>query len=157
MSSVTATEQVQPQAVFYNYAEEVCHQQDNLRPVRQPVVFRVYSIGRGLRAKVDCEFESDYGIYYDPDDTYLIAALQRAVPQVNWIHNKVYHRIWDYSRIQILDAETGGLIGQIETRRYMGRKIKPESVRAGLYGPKVINLEDLRAARELRAQREAVE
>lgn len=156
MSTKVALEQAAPTAALFSFAEETCHNQDELRPVRQPTVFRVFSIGRGLRAKVDVSFESDYGIYYDPDDMYLIGVLQRACPQVNWFHNKVYHRHWDYSKIQILDAETSALIGQIETRRYMGRKVKPESVRAGVYGPKVLNLEDLRAARELKKQAAAL-
>lgn len=131
-----------------NFVEESCFTRDDqLRAVRKQVVFRLFSVGRALGSKIDVSFTSDYGVYYDGDDEYLIAHLEQAAPHVSWRTNMVYHRWIDQSRIQILNAETGRIVAQVETRRYEGRSVKDEAVAAGLYGSNVVTLSALRAAR----------
>lgn len=141
-----------PSAELLSYVEQTCHgPDDQLLAELQPVTFRLFSVGRGLGKRVDTSFTADYGLYYDSDDDRLISLLQYAVPEVNWFHNKVYHRWLDKSRIQVLNGNTGGLVAQIETRRYMGKAVKPDAVERGEYGPGVLTLSQLRAAREAEA------
>jgi hypothetical protein len=155
--SVAPLTESPPTVKIFNYADEISHFNDELRPERQLIMFRLFSVGRGLGQRVNLSFQSDHGIFYDADDSYIISALQRACPEVNWYHNKVYHRCWDSSKIEILNAETMQVIGQIEVRRYMGRKITAEKVRSGVYGASVVNLEDLRLARQLKLAAEATD
>ena len=133
----------------FNFVELSCFTSDEeLRYTRAAVAFRLFSVGKGLGQKLDVTFTSDYGIYYGAvDDEYLLHALESAAPTVDWRSGKVYHRWLDQSRIQILCEETGKLLAQVETRRYMGRKVKAADIEAGAYGPDVITLDQIRTAR----------
>jgi len=146
---------LQPQAAtgqLYSFVEDSCHTPDGqLRTNLQQVAFRLFSVGRGLGCRVDTSFTASYGLYYQMEDDQLISLLQYACPHVNWFHNKVYHRWLDLSRIQVLDSDTGGLLAQIETRRYMGRVVRPQAVQRGDYGPNVVSMAALRAARAVAA------
>ncbi len=152
MASVSAAATAagpQASAVLYSYAEDTCWgPDDQLRGALQPVVFRLFSVGRGLGTKLDVEFTSDYGVYFDGDDEMIIGALQQAAPAVPWAA-MVYHRWLDQSKIQVINPDTGRIVAQVETRRYAGRRVTSKKVAAGHYGPNVVTLEQLRQAREV--------
>jgi hypothetical protein len=140
-----------------SFAEESCFDRDEMfREQRSAVTFRVFSIGRLLKQKFNVEFTADYAVYYG-DDEYLIAHLQEAVPGVNWFGGVVYHRWHDQSRIQVLDCDTGKLVAQIETRRYEGKKVRPESIEAGEYGANVTTIGALRSAAQAKLAAAAAE
>lgn len=127
-------------AQVLSFAEGACYSSDeSIRPERGKVVFRLFSVGRGLGTKLDLALRSDYYIYYDGDDEYLLAALAKAAPAVPW-HKFVFHRWLDQSRVQVLHPDSGKIVAQLETRRYFGRKVNLERVRAGGHGPNVVAL-----------------
>lgn len=135
-------------AEVHSFAVEACYGPDEeLRPVRGTVVFRLFSVGRGLGTKLDLELRSDYYVYFDGDDEYVISALAQAAPHVPW-HQYVYHRWLDQSRIQVLHPESGRVVAQLETRRYYGRKINAAKLEQGQYGPNVVSLAAARSAED---------
>lgn len=146
MSKAAATSpQSAATAVLHSFAEGACYnKQDQLRASMVPVVFRLFSVGRGLGQRVDVEFENNYGLYYQPDDEMLIAALRDAAPGLPWAA-MMYHRWLDQSRIQVVDPKRGTIVAQIETRRYHGRKVSADKLAAGGYGANVVSLADARA------------
>lgn len=134
-------------APVISFAELSCfNQQDQFRTSLVPVVFRLFSVGRGLGQKVDVEFTDSYGLYYDSDDENLITALRTAAPGLPWA-GMMYHRWLDQSRIQVVHPERGTIVAQIETRRYCGRKVCEAKLAAGEYGDRVVSLAGVRAAR----------
>lgn len=135
-------------AQVHSFAVEACYgPDDEIRPVRGSVVFRLFSVGRGLGTKLDLELRSDYYVYFDGDDDYVISALAQAAPHVPW-HQYVFYRWLDQSRIQILQPETGRVVAQLETRRYYGRKINEAKLSSGGYGENVVSLAAARAESE---------
>lgn len=133
-------------AEIHSFAELACFDQhDQQRPARAEVVFRLFSVGKGLGVKLDLELRSDYYVYYDGDDEYLLNALAAAVPAVPW-HHYVFHRWLDQSRVHVLHPDSGKIVAQLETRRYFGRKVNLERVERGEYGANVVSLRSLRLA-----------
>ncbi len=149
---------------LFSFIEHSCFDNDdNLRQQRAPVVFRLFSVGRALGAKIDITFNSDYGLYYGGDDEYLAETLNIVHPTVDWTNNLVYHRWLDQSRIQIMSQTTGKIVAQLETRKYEGRRVSLKAVASGEYGENVVTLDMLRLARiqrvvdQLTADREGSE
>ena len=135
-------------ASVVNFVEESCFTRDDqLRAEPGRVVFRLFSVGRALGAKIDVSFSSDWGVYYHGDDEGLMDQLSAAAPHVNWRAGMVYHRWHDQSRIQVLSSESGKIVAQLETRRYEGRSVRPEAVEAGHYGANVVTMDMLRRTR----------
>lgn len=156
MSKATAVEPAAQAVSLHSFVEGSCYDHtDAMRAYRTPVVFRLFTVGRAgalkLGGKLDVTFTSDYGVYYGGTDEYLVDALQQAAPHVDWSGGQLnYHRWLDQSRIQVMCADTGRVLAQIETRRYHGRRVRPEAVERGDYGGNVTTLDMLRAERQRR-------
>lgn len=61
------------------------------------------------------EFEADYGVFYDVDDDWLIDILRRHIPQIDWGW-LTYHKAIDHSGINLINPDSGRVIGQIYPR-----------------------------------------
>lgn len=145
--AVQTSTQLEAAAPVVSFAEVACfNKYDQFRSSFTPVVFRLFSVGRGLGQKVDVEFTDTYRLYYDSDDENLIAALRGAAPGLPW-GTMMYHRWLDQSRIQVVHPERGTIVAQIETRRYYGRKVCESKLVAGEYGGTVVSLAAAKAAR----------
>lgn len=152
VQTVPPSENTQP---VISFAEISCfNRQDQFRSQLAPVVFRLFSVGRGLGHKVDVEFTDSYGLYYDSDDENLITALRNAAPGLPWAQ-MMYHRWLDQSRIQVVHPERGTIVAQIETRRYYGRKVCESKLQDGHYGQHVVSLAASRAKKAAAAVIEA--
>ncbi len=154
MNTSTALIQPPPTAQQFSYADETCFNRadDSFREDRQPVTFRLFSVGRALGPKFRVEFTADYGVYYGDDD-YLLEHLEAQLPRVNWRGTMVFHRWADQSRIQCLDCDTGKLVAQLEVRRYEGKRVRPEAIEAGEYGANVLTMAQVR---QLQRERQLV-
>lgn len=57
----------------------------------------------------------DYGIFFDPDDEYLVSVLNSNVPEIDW-SEMVFHRAMDSSRIFITPADDFQEIAELKLR-----------------------------------------
>lgn len=57
----------------------------------------------------------DYGIFFDPDDEYLVAVLNSNVPEIDW-SEMVFHRVMDSSRIFITPMDDFQEIAELKLR-----------------------------------------
>jgi len=96
------------------FAEETCWLGTEWRPVRKPVTFEV--VGTIFGESRSFEMESDYGIFYDPQDEYLIACLTIAEPSVDW-EGLVYWRRADMTFVSVIDPATDQVVAKISVRR----------------------------------------
>jgi len=129
-----------PQAEMLSFAEESCYTKDGqFRNNRCPVVFRVFSIGRGLGSKLSGDMIADYGVYYGSGDEYIIQCLTDSFPDHRW-DDKVYWRRPDQSKVDILDGKSGQIIARVETRRYDGRRLTVDKIESGVLGDNVVSL-----------------
>lgn len=92
---------------------------DQRRPVRQPVIFRLTSIGKIQGVRLDQYFTSDFGLFYDPDDVMLIDLLQRERPEIDW-GALVFWRQYERGQIDIIDPTADRTVGSIVVRRRLG-------------------------------------
>lgn len=98
-----------------SFVEESCWDGETFRSIRREVVFVV--AGHAIRSGqvVRHEFRSDFGLWYDFDDTVLLSILQEERPDVDW-GRFVYHKKMDHSGIHIIDAESDKVVGSIYPR-----------------------------------------
>jgi hypothetical protein len=136
-------------AAVFSFAEESCFdKQERFKSERGTVVFRLYSVGKRLGRKIDLEFNLDYGVYYDGDDSYLLEALETVQPLVAW-KRMIFWRHPGQARITIIDPDDDKASAYLETRKYEGKAVSEAKVESGEYGPNVVSLRSLRAAREM--------
>lgn len=97
-----------------SFAEESCWDGERFREIRRPVVFvlQVNFPGRGM---IRHEFELDYGVFYDVEDDWLVDKLQRDIPDLEWGW-LVYHKKVDHSGINLINPDSGRVVGQIYQR-----------------------------------------
>lgn len=107
-------------AQLKSFVEESCWDgQDGFRPVRKSVTFRLVSVGKIAGKRVDLEFESDFGVFYDPEDDFLMAALAQADPSIDW-SQFVYWKKLDRSGIGVINPENDKTVAKITVRKRMG-------------------------------------
>jgi hypothetical protein len=114
-----------------SFVEESCWDGDYLRSVRKRVTFRVVSLGKLNGERQDFELEADFGIWYDPDNVYLLALLRDSCPSVDW-ERYIFHAMLDYSQIDVLDPIDDSLVATIRVRRRMGGDPSGESDRTNV-------------------------
>lgn len=99
--------------------ENVWGRDNQRRPVRQKVIFRITSIGRIQQLRIDARFVSDFGLFYDPDDTMIMSVLSSEIPSVVW-GQYVFWREYDKGQINIIDSITDQVVGSIVVRKRLG-------------------------------------
>lgn len=101
----------------FSFAEESCYDKaEKFRSIRKSVDFRVVSIGRIGDDRVDFRLKADWGIFYDPEDEYLIQHLQSAHPAIDWGYF-VFYRKWTSGELEIIDPGLDRVVGKISVWR----------------------------------------
>lgn len=100
----------------FDYAEgTIWDKHERLRNKRVTACFVLTTFvtvnGRLLRR----EIYVDYGIFFDPDDEYLVAVLNSNVPEIDW-SEMVFHRAMDSSRIFITPVDDFQEIAELKLR-----------------------------------------
>jgi hypothetical protein len=106
-------------AEVVSFMEESCWNKNQRRPARQPVMFRITSIGRIQGFRLDKTFVSDFGLFYDPDDLMIMSVLSSEMPGIVW-GQYVYWREYDRGQIKIIDTLTDQVVGSITVRKRIG-------------------------------------
>lgn len=126
-----------------SFAEESCWNDQTFRPVRKAVTFRIESVGKIQGTRVDHVFEADFGLWYDPDDQYLLAKLDGLELDVSW-RRYVFWKKLDHSQIDVL--EVGDEERVVATIKVRGRSVGDPVGEADLGN--VVDLGQFRLARE---------
>lgn len=93
---------------------------DVLRPVRQPVRFRIISTGKIFGQRMDHSFVSDFGVFFDPEDDQLITALNTIDSHTHPWHELVFWKDYSKGEIRIIDPVLDREIGKILVMRRIG-------------------------------------
>lgn len=112
-----------------SFAEESCWDGERFRTIRRPVIF-VLAVNIPTHGFIRHEFEADFGVFYDVDDTWLVDLLNEQIPQVDWGW-AIYHKKIDHSAIMIHNPDSGRVMGQIFPRGTKNQQISgdlPEGV-----------------------------
>jgi len=110
-----------------SFVEESCFSGETFRSVRREVVFTVQGYGNRLGQACKVDLVADNGIWYDHEDTYLLALLQTQAPGIDW-GSFVFHKKMDHSAIEIIDTDTDEVVGSIHVRRGTKLSLAPETV-----------------------------
>lgn len=101
-------------SIVKSFAEESCWDGERFRSVRRPVIF-VLAAEIPRHGMIRHEFESDFGVFYDVEDDWLADQLKRDLPHIDWGWF-VFHKKLDHSAIQIINPDSGRVVGQIYHR-----------------------------------------
>lgn len=138
----------------FSFAEESCWDGENFRSVRREIRFVLQIHGLPAPYPRRHEFKADFGIFYDPDDGWLIQILTEEVPGVDWGW-LIFHKKLDHSGIIVHHPDSGKVVGSISVRRGIKQKLSGETVggnvvpitQAGEYRARRIKREEDRAKR----------
>lgn len=109
-----------------SFAEESCFSGDTFRSIRREIQFVLQGYGKQLGGKsVKLEFTSDFGLYYDYEDTVLLSILEGLDPAVKWGWY-IYHKKMDQSAIEIINPDTNKVVGSIAIRAASRSKLSGE-------------------------------
>lgn len=101
----------------FRFAEESCwDRSDRFRQVRKSVRFRIVTIGKIGDARLNDCFDADYGIFYDPEDEWLISILSDLCPRVSW-GRYVFWKKTDHSGVDVIDPSDDRVVAKIVVNR----------------------------------------
>lgn len=106
-------------AVVLSLAEESCWDGDQPRLVRKSVTFRITSPGKVRGLRIDHEFVADFGLWYDPEDRYLVGKLTELGLGIDW-GSYVFWKMLDHSEISVIDPELDLEVASIRVRGRVG-------------------------------------
>lgn len=97
-------------------AEYSCWNGNDFRAVRKKIWFTIHSIGKidGKR-RVAAEFQADFTLMYDADNSYTIWLLGEVEPDIRW-DQMFFWRRFDLQAIDVYDAGTEKLFARIRVR-----------------------------------------
>lgn len=88
-------------------------------------MFRVVSIGKINDHRVNSTFRADFGIFYDPEDQYLIGLLTDCYPSVDWGRHVFWKRP-DHSGVDVIDPDDDRVVAHVVVNRgEPGRRSNP--------------------------------
>ena len=102
---------------LYKFAEEACwDRSDRFRQHRKSVVFRVASIGKIDGIRVNETIRADFGVYYDPEDEYLIGLLTDLGHGIDW-GRFVFWKRPDHNGIDVIDPADDRVVAHVVVNR----------------------------------------
>lgn len=99
-----------------SFVEETCFSGETFRSVRREIQYTIVGYGKGLGREFKEDFPCDNGIWYDYEDKYLLSILDERWPDIQW-GGFVLHKKMDHSAIEIIEPESGKIVGSIHVRR----------------------------------------
>lgn len=114
-----------------SFVEETCFSGDTFRSVRREITYSIIGYGKGLGREFREDFACDNGIWYDYEDKYLLSILDERFPDINWGWF-VLHKKMDHSAIEIIEPESGKIVGSIHVRRGEKGKLSGEILDASV-------------------------
>lgn len=142
------------EAEIVGFAAATCWEGEVFRSVRREICFKAYHVGNAIGFKLDQEFVADYGIFFDPNEEYLVGVLTDNMPEIPWSTFR-FHRKLDQSGIDVYGPDHKRVVARIVVRRYEGKKITDLS--PGSLGPTVITMAEGRAKLALLAEQQRFE
>lgn len=135
-----------------SFVEETCFSGETFRSVRREIQYSIVGYGKGLGREFREDFPCDNGIWYDYEDKYLLSILEEKWPDINWGWF-VLHKKMDHSAIEIIDPDSGNIVGSIHVRRGTGKKLSGEITCANVVSwntvqQKKVERDERRAAEE---------
>jgi hypothetical protein len=102
----------QPVSSVHSFIEDsTWDRNDERRPARGTVVFQLRML-----AQHDAEFKSDFGLFYDPDDSSIIEVLTSNFSENDW-NGYVYWKDQADASIKLIDPINEIVVGWITVRR----------------------------------------
>lgn len=101
----------------FKFAEEACwDRSDRFRQVRKSVRFRIVSVGKIGDVRLNECFDADFGIFYDPEDEWLIGILSDLQPTIAW-SQFVFWKKTDHSGVDVIDPADDRVVAKIVVNR----------------------------------------
>jgi len=132
--------------IVHSFVEESCWENEKLRLEPKQVIFNITTVGKIQGIRLDTEFMADYSIFFDPDDTFLLAILRNIEPDIAW-GRLMFYPLNDHSAIHIILPSTSRIIGRIRVRNRTPVDTK-EILSGDETWDSVVRMEDFRLARK---------
>lgn len=129
------------------YSQESCWGPNGFKWRRQRIWFEGWIYLEKNRTPLT--FQSDYGIFYDLDDGFLLYELERIAPSIRWDHYVYWRRYEPRMEIVILDPLDDSIVGRISVRGTRKEK-RSRRRKEKISGENVILLDEKRGRREER-------